>query len=357
MFSRLDRYIIRALIPSFIIWFFIITSLYVVIDLLQRLDELLELGTGAFKLGLYYYAFLVPVIMSQLFPATTLIAVGFVLVKFIKNNEILAMQVAGISIYRTLLPVFVISVILSFAAAGNQEWIIPRFAGIIKEVERMTFEKNVKDNILIEDSENNLILRIWKYEINEQCMRSVFILARYDDGKRRFIIKADEGRWIDGEKWRLINVVKNDYDNAGRWIAPVKELDEYVFETALTPEKISKIEVDASLLSLEELKRLLKEDPSNLRYSVIFHSRLAYPLTNFVILLLGIPFIIGFEQISKNIFLRVGFCAVICCAFYVLNYFCVNMGSSGLLHPILAAWLPIIIFGCLGIFFFDTMKV
>lgn len=358
MFSRLDRYIIRNFIPSFIICLFIITSLYVVIDLLQKLDELIELGDAALKLGFYYYAFLVPVIISQLFPAVILLAVGFVLVKFMKSNEILAMQVAGISLYRVLLPFFIMAVILSFFAACNQEWIVPRLAETTKGVERMAFEKNIKDNILLEDSDNNLILRVWQYDIKEEIMRSPFIFARYENGERRFIIKAEEGRWMKDEKqWMLINVVKNDYDETGRWVAPVNKMAEYLFKTSLTPERISKIEIDASLLSFEELKDVLKADPTNLRYHVIFHSRLAYPLTNFIILLLGIPFIIGFQQFSRNIFLRIGICVLISCAFYVLNFFCVNMGNSGVLHPILAAWLPIIIFGCLGLYFFDAMKI
>ncbi|MGR3320122.1 MAG: LptF/LptG family permease [Candidatus Anammoxibacter sp.] len=356
MFSRLDRYIIRAFIPTFALCLFVIVSLYIIIDLIQKLDELIELGGKAFTLGFYYYAFLGPVIILQLFPAITLIAVGLVLVKFMKNNEILAMQVAGISIYRTLLPIFVISVVLSFAAGGNQEWIIPKLASKIKEVERMIFEDNIRNNILLEDNDNNQILRIWRYHVKEQTMKSPFIIAKHENGKRKYIIKAEEGRWVGDNKWLLSNVVKNDYDESGKWIAPVQEMREYTFETTLTPENILNIEIDPSLLSLEKLKELMKNDPANFHYAVIYHSRLAYPLTNFVILLLGVPFIIGFEQISRNVFLRIGICVLTCATFYVLNYFCINMGNTGMLHPALAAWLPIVIFGCLGIYLFDTMK-
>ena len=356
MFSRLDRYIIRAFIPTFALCLFVIVSLYIIIDLLQKLDDLIELGSSAFTLGFYYYAFLCPVIILQLFPAITLIAVGLVLVKFMKNNEILAMQVAGISIYRTLLPIFVISVILSFVAGGNQEWLIPKLAAKIKTVERMTFENNIRKNILLEDSENRQILRIWRYYVKEQTMKSPFILTKHENGRRKFIIKAVDGRWVGDNKWLLSDVVKNDYDESGKWIAPVQEMREYIFETALTPERIVNIEIDPSLLSLEKLKELINNDPANFHYAVIYHSRLAYPLTNFVILLLGVPFIIGFEQISRNVFLRIGICVLTCAIFYILNYFCINMGNTGMLHPALAAWLPIVIFGCLGIYLFDTMK-
>jgi len=355
MFSRLDRYIIRSFIPSFFLCLFIITSLYIVIDLLQKLDELIDLGSDGITLALSYYAFLAPAIILQLFPAITLIAVGFVLIKFMKSNEILAMQVAGISLYRTLLPIFIISVILSFAAAGNQEWIIPKYAAQMKNVERMTFEKNIRNDLLLEDSENKIILRIWEYDLNEELMKSPFILARHDNGKRKFIIKADKGKWLENNKWMLMNVVKNDYDIDGNWKAPVNEMQEYVFETTITPDDIINIEIDPRLLGFEALKNLKDSDPSNFQYSVIYHTRLAYPLTNFIILLLGVPIIIGFEQFSRSIYLRIGICAIICGVYYVLNYLCINMGNTGMMHPALAAWLPLIIFGSLGLYFFETM--
>lgn len=356
MFSRLDRYVIRAFIPTFALCLFVITSLYILIDLLQKLDDLIELGDKAFVLGVNYYAFLAPVIILQLFPAITLIAVGFVLVKLMKNNEILAMQVAGISIYRTLLPIFVISVILSFVAGGNQEWVIPKLASRLKAVERLTFEKNVRHNVLLEDSENRLIMRIWQYDIKEQRMHSPFILGKHNNKKRRLIIKADEAEWLGDNKWRLRRVVRNDYDESGKWIAPVHELDEYILETSLTPERIVNIDVDPTLLSLEKLKIVMENDPANFHNAVIYHTRLAYPLTNFVLLLLGIPFVIGFEQLSRNVYLRIGICTAICAVFYIIDYFCVNMGNTGALHPALTAWLPIVLFGSLGIYFFDTMN-
>jgi len=41
----------------------------------------------------------------------------------------------------------------------------------------------------------------------------------------------------------------------------------------------------------------------------------------------------------------------------VLSYVCANLGNMGILHPILAAWLPIVMFGSLGLFLFDWMHI
>jgi LPS export ABC transporter permease LptG len=335
---------------------FAICGIYIVIDALQKLDDLIELGSKAFLLILYYYAFMVPVVLAQLFPAITLIAVSLVLVRFAKNNEILAMQVAGICLYRILLPVFVLSVIMSFAAVANQEVVIPRLAEKLERIERLTFEDNEKSNILVEDKVNRILLRAWTFNIDEGKIVSVFVIGRNENNKKEFTVSAKEGKWT-GNKWLLFNAVRHNYDENGKWIAPSQQIKEYFLETTLTPEQLNRVEVNATLKSFNELRDLCKREPENPRYSVMFHSRVAYPLTNFVLLFLGIPFVIGFERMSRNIFLRVGISVLICCAFYVLSYVCANLGNVGILHPILAAWLPIVMFGSLGLLLFDWMRI
>ncbi len=357
MLFRIDKYIIKTFIPCFIVCMFAICGIYIVIDALQNLEDFIELGSKAIPLAFYYYAFMIPVILAQLFPAITLIAVSLVLIRFARNNEIMAMQVAGICLYRILLPVFVLSVIMSFAAVANQELIIPFYADKLKRVEQSTFADDEKSNILLEDKVNHILLRTRTLNIVENKIESVFVIGRNENGKKSFTINAKEGRWTDENKWLLFNVVRHNFDENGKWIAPAQQMKEYILDTTLTPEELNTVYVNPTLKSFKELKELCRNEPENPRYGVMFHSRVAYPLTNFVLLFLGIPFVIGFERMSRNVFLRVGISVLICCAFYVLTYLCTNLGDIGILHPILAAWLPVVIFGCLGLFLFDWMHI
>lgn len=357
MLFKIDKYIIRAFIPTFALCMFAICGIYIVVDAIQKLDDFIEMGSKAFSLSAHYYALMVPVFVAQLFPAITLIAVSLVLVRFAKNNEILAMQVAGINLYRVLLPIFILSVLMSFLAVINQELLIPRLAEGLVKVEQSTFEEEEKNNILIEDSENRILLRVWTLNVIEGSLESVYVIGKHGNGKKKFTLSAKEGKWMNDNRWLLLNVVRHNYDDSGKWIAPAEQIDEYFLETTLTPEQLSKVDINSTLKSFKELRELCKKEPENPRYSVMFHSRVAYPLTNFVLLFLGIPFVIGFERMSRNIFLRVGISILICCAFFVLSYVCINLGNMGILHPLLAAWLPVIIFGCLGLFLFDGMRI
>ncbi len=315
------------------------------------------MGGEALSTGLRYYVYLFPVIIFQFFPAITLIAVCLVLVRLSKNREILAMQVAGISLYRILLPIFIVTVFMSFASFGDQEWIIPRFAERLETLRQASFGDNIQKNLLLDDKENNTLVRIWKYNNKTQNMQSVFILARYENRKKKFTISADEGRWLGNNTWLLTKVIKHTYNEQGKWIAPMQQIDSLEFQSTITPMDLGEIKLDPSLLNFTQLKELCKSEPDNPRNSVLFHSRIAYTLTHFVLLLLGIPIVVGFERLSRNLFLRVGLCVLICGIFYALSFICSNLGNTGLIHPILAAWLPIVIFGPVGLLFFDMMNM
>ncbi len=357
MVYKIDKYIVKAFVPSFIICMFAICGIYIVVDAIQKIDDFIEMGVKAFTMATHYYGLMVPVFIAQLFPAITLISVSLVLVRFTKNNEILAMQVAGINLYRIMLPIFIVSVFLSLLAVINQELIIPRLAEELGKVAQTTFEEKEQSNILVEDEENHMLFRVWSLNMVEESLKSAYIIGKYENGKKKFTISAERGKWTDGNSWLLFNLVKHNYDESGNWIAPALQMDNYILETTLSPAQLSKVDINASLKSFKELRELRRKEPENDRYSVMYHTRMAYPLTNFILLFLGIPVVLGFERMSKNIFLRVGISILICCAFFVLAYVCANLGNMGILQPVMAAWLPVIVFGCLGLIMFEGMRI
>ena len=357
MLYKIDKYIIKSFVPSFIICMFAICGIYIVVDAIQKIDDFIEMGIKAFTMAAHYYGLMLPVFISQLFPAITLISVSLVLVRFVKNNEILAMQVAGINLYRIMLPIFIVSVLLSFLAVINQELLIPKLAEGLEKVEQTTFENKEQNNILVEDEVNHMLFRVWSLNMAEGGLKSAYIIGKYENGKKKFTISAERGKWTDDNNWLLFNVVKHNYDESGNWVAPALQMDNYLLETTLSPAELSRVDINASLKSFKELKALRIKEPENDRYSVMYHTRMAYPLTNFILLFLGIPVVLGFERMSKNIFLRVGISILICCAFFVLCYICANLGNMGILQPVLAAWLPVVVFGCLGLILFDGMRI
>jgi len=79
-----------------------------------------------------------------------------------------------------------------------------------------------------------------------------------------------------------------------------------------------------------------------------------FPLTHLVLLLIGLPFVLNQE--NRSVFLGVLVSVGICVAFYVVNAMCMELGEKGYLQPIVAAWLPVLFFGGVGVVLFDNLK-
>lgn len=352
--SRLDKYIIITFIPALFITGFILLGIYLIVDIFQKLDDLLALEDQAIPMALNYYSLLLPVMIVRLFPAIVLIAVGFVLVKLSKANELMAMQVSGLSMHRILLPLFVAVGILSLMTTGNQELLIPSFADRLERFRTITFDESEIKDLLVKDKTNNLLLRAGKYDIVDETMHSIFILRR-QGGDRLTTVSAEEGKWIGDNTWYLTGLIINNYEG-GRWVPPTETEKTYFLETEIGPEDMREGERDPNLTSLFQLWTLAKKNPDNPRYPVFFQTRLAYPFIAPVLVLLGVPFIVGFERLRKNLFLSISVLIAVVCGFFVVNIFCTNLGTTGNLHPVLAGWLPVMIFGIVGFIILDWTK-
>ena len=73
-----------------------------------------------------------------------------------------------------------------------------------------------------------------------------------------------------------------------------------------------------------------------------------------MLLFLGIPFVLNFG--SRSLFLSTGMSFAICALFFLTSSLCMNIANhSQILSPVLAAWLPVMLFGALGITLFDRL--
>ncbi|HHT9119957.1 MAG TPA: LptF/LptG family permease [Candidatus Hypogeohydataceae bacterium YC41] len=354
MITRFDKYILFTFIPALFICGFVLIGVYLVVDLFQKFDDVLSLGDEALSMTFNYYALFLPVMLAKLFPAIVLIGAGFALIRLAKNDEIMAMQVAGLSLYRILLPLFVSTAIFSFIAMANQEMVIPSLADKLEKLRTITFDRSEIKDIFVEDQDNGLVLRVARYDIIDETMKNLFLVGMDKEEKVLFTLTAKEGKWVGEDTWYLSNVVRQNYKE-GDWEPPVVVEKEIFLKTSIRPENMRQEERDPGLLSMQSLLDLSRKRPENPMYPVFFYSRTTYPFVSLVFLLLGAPFILGVEQLRKNLFL--GISAILCIigAFFIVTVFCINLGVTGHLHPVLAGWLPLLFFALVGFILFDWL--
>jgi lipopolysaccharide export system permease protein len=120
--------------------------------------------------------------------------------------------------------------------------------------------------------------------------------------------------------------------------------------TDLTPDQLYKRTSSYALLSSSELLRRIRNPAFGLvsvhRLVLHLHSRLVQPLLNLIAVLIALPLMVRRE--SASLVVDAGLCAGLQGVLFGVVQLCQLLGGNLLIAPDLAAWLPVIIGGCLA---------
>jgi lipopolysaccharide export system permease protein len=258
-----------------------------------------------------------------------------------RKNELVPVLVAGISFRRLSVPVLAAGFLLSLLFAGVRESVLPKIAEERHRVERLFKGKaNESPSIRppqIRDAEG----RIWhirEYEIATKTARGLNIVVGGLEAKPR--------RHWEAVRWE-----------GGRWIVVAGDPgDETVLiETKLTPRDIEIESRSLLFLDVGDLRRMINRYPHRSNLRLLLHAHFAYPLGTMVLLLMGLPLVL--RAARKTPFVAAGVSLLLSIAFFAVSSVMQDLGGRDeVLNPVLGAWLPIILFGAVGLILFETMR-
>ena len=107
-------------------------------------------------------------------------------------------------------------------------------------------------------------------------------------------------------------------------------------------------------LSFAEATDLHERDPDNLQYRTVRQVHLTFPLAGLVLLLVGLPFVVGQER-GRGVE-RVATGALLCTIYFAVDFVARSLGLTGQIGPIYAAWFPLVLFGSLGLVLYASMR-
>ena len=121
---RMDRYILREFLRTYLIIFFSFAAVFIVIDIVDNLPKLLRAG-ATYDLAFLYFLLRLPYLLVLTSPVTVLLTGLFMMNNLAKHNESVAIRAAGVSIKRAMLPLFALGLIISMAVAVMGEYLLP----------------------------------------------------------------------------------------------------------------------------------------------------------------------------------------------------------------------------------------
>lgn len=371
----------RSFLFSYFVCFFALTGLYVVVESFQITGKLIEDNkewTDILVTLPKYAAYKTPVFFYQVAPAVNLMAAIFTIIALSRNNEIVPIKCAGVSLFRLFVPIFVLAAAGAVLVAVDQEVIVPLLRGRIRNIHSQVHDKwrNEIRLILIDDTQGNRIF-VSYYNIPEKQMRDVDITQFFPDTRAiKMTAHAKEAFWkrsVDGiERWHLSDGTMQTFGKYGTSIKTTKRFmveglvllregeqpsqdGRLYIKSDLTPEKVEEERtVEMDLLSTSELISRSRRGYSSPEVLVSIQRRFSWPLATVILLFIGLPFAVGSE--GRGVFAAIGMCLVITFAFFIVEMVCRQLGEAGSLSSYLAGWLPSIIFGAVGLYMFEEIR-
>ena len=371
--KRLDGYLVRSFVAPFIVATFAMVGLFIVAEILTHMNRFVRHSAGlaesARMIGMIYLL-KTPNFFAYIAPMTILVGGAFGLTQLSKNNELTAMKACGVSLLRVLVPVFGAAVAISALAGVVREFIAPhteqkaiplfykavgdeqRFAdvlGVVPEPESTIAE--VRD-----PNQTGSTGPPWRIVAREPVFHASysFVLKRLRGLK--IVFELADGRIVQ------VDAARARHNDAGEWQLEDVTVDQRlrmpraVWRTTLLPKDLSLNRVPLSVRPLDEVIKFVRAHPEHPGYRVLLLSRLAYPLTGIVLLMLGLPLVLGNERLLKSNLLGMGAAVVVCLLYFGVQFFSYHLGQEEQLPPSIAVLAPPVLGIAAGAYLLDTLR-
>jgi lipopolysaccharide export system permease protein len=325
--------------------------LYVVIDYSMHVQDLtLGKHLSIFKIGLYYLLQFVKR-MDILLPLALLISAIKVLCSFNLQNELLALQSAGLRMKKLLTPFLWIGAFLVGINLAVNQFIVPYSLEFIDRFHNAHFRHSFRGN------------RIEPLHVMHLKDRTKLIYQFHDTAKNAFF----DVIWIKSptDLWRMRYLEANPQTPLGEWVDHIQKKEDGSFEKTRSYDQyiFDQLEWDPSQKhrglvpyenrSIEKLWQITRSDPlltynERQEATTQFLFKLAMPFLSVLVFLAVAPFCIRHaKDLPQFLLSSVGVFSLV--AFIALMDAAVILGESNTVSPYIAILSPFIfLFGIFG---------
>ena len=351
----LDWYIIKKFIGTYIYAILLIISIAIVFDFNENLSKFTQYHAPWRAIIFDYYANFIPYYSNLFSPLFVFIAVIFFTSKLAGNSEIIAMLAAGVSIKRLMRPYMLSCVVIAGLTFYLNSFVIPHGTVIRQNFE--TLYRNSKKNTSAEDIQlfvaKNTTAYIQNYD--DQYKRGYgFSLVKIKNKKIVSHLTAMEIQYdtIADSKyhWKLSN-----------WkIRTLKGLKEHI-QSGATKDTVLLMEPTDLVYSkgqqetftspelLDYISKQTSRGSGNVvQYGVEFHKRIAMSFSSFILTIIGLT--LSSRKRKGGMGLSLGIGLALSFSYIMLQTVSATFAIQDNTPPMLAAWIPNIIFAIVAYF-------
>lgn len=330
-------------------------GLYLIIDVFDRLGEILPFGPSWTQV-VSYFLFKLPKIVFDIYPAACLLAALISFGLLTRHREILALRACGLSSWRLAGPVVVVAALTSVFALLWNETLVPVAATRSRWLWDVELKQKVYRGVfdaasLWFQSEDGFV-HISQYDASQRIIRGLTLYEADPEFVLKRIVEVDEMTWNDGT-WLARSGVVKDLTVPGD--VRVRSLAAGEFHLREDPDNLAARKRRSEEFSFRQLRDqiavLESKGLSADEFLVDLHHKLAWPFAGLVVTLVGLPLALRSGPRS-GIAASIGVGLVVGFGFWVLTGLALSAGRTGGLSPVVAAWTANVTFSLLAAFLY-----
>ncbi len=356
----IDKYILKRYLSNFFVMLLMFIPIGIIIDVSEKIDKMVENKIPISAIALYYFHFTI-YFANLLFPIFLFLSIIWFTSKLANDTEVIAILSSGISFTRFMRPYIIGASIISVLALLMGIFLLPSASEGFNNF-RYTYLRTGGKELMRENSD--VFRQISKDEylyvgsFNEVSkMAFNFSLEKFKNDELQFKITANRIKWNPTKKnYTLFEYSKRTVGEFEDKIE-ISEKKDTVFSFDL--EDLTPTVYVAETLPLLDLYHFIdkekKRGSSNISvYLVVLYKKYSLPVSAFILTIIALAVSSMKRRGGMGINLAIGI--GIAFSFVFFDKIFGALAEKSTINPIIAVWLPNVIFGILAIYLLRNAK-
>ncbi|MEO7308979.1 MAG: LptF/LptG family permease [Chitinophagaceae bacterium] len=356
--KKLDWYIFKKFIVTFLFSLMILAIIIIVVDLSEKADDFVKSGLTFRQIIMQYYLGFIPHMIALIFPLFVFISVIFFTSKMAGKSEIVAILASGTSFRRFMFPYWVGAIVLSVSLWLADRYLLPKANRIfsIFQVKYIDGPGNYGPNnqaaAIYFRVDSNRYAQISNFDTATKSGYN-FVVQKITNNQLVNNVRADRLEWdTSKQKWKLINAIERKINGLDE---DVRQFDTLFMPFNFKPQDIRKDEYTKDKLTTPELSKFIAlqqvrgtEGINDLL--VERYRRSATPFSVILLTFMGVS--IASRKVRGGMGFHLAFGFILAMLFIFTERFSTMFSTKGDFPPLIATWLPNIIFSIVAIYLY-----
>ncbi len=359
----LRRYFLRQMLAPFLFGLAAFISILLIVKILKLVELVVSRGVPLTEM-IKVFSYILPAFLEVALPMALLLAVILAFTRLSADSELTALRSSGISLYQMMSPVAMLATAVCLLTLLCSVYLRPwgnlKVKEALYEITKMRATAGLKERVFNDDFDNYVIY-VEQIDPPGNVLHGILIA---DLAKHETVI-AKEGLLVASEARHTIALRlrdgslhsftpgKRQYEHKDYQKTRFAQAD-YALnlkKLASTFDKLSLKDKDPKEMTVSELReRIAKKNAAGelpTRERVELYRRFSIPFACLVFALLGVPLGVHPSRSVRSRSFAVSLAVIF--FYYLLLSTGETLGSRGTMHPLLAVWLPNLVFGALGL--------